>query len=376
MRLGPFRIAPSIGVSTGVDTNVFNDRIDPKEDWTTSVNPRANVWFRLGPIGAQVQHSSSFVNFREYSQQGGLGTTNTARLDLPLNRTALFAVQTFSSRFERPNIEIDARVRHREDVLQAGLDVRASGKTTLRLDATRSLHLFDDEAIFEGVNLASSLNSRVESGRLSLRHQATALTTFVLSGEATREHFAASEASFRNSESVRVSPGVELDPRALIGGRAYVGYRRFIITSGLAPRFTGVVASAELSSTIRGATRLTLQANRDVAYSYESTGAYYLQTGVAVTVTHRLGQNWDLTAQAGFQNLNYERWAFPTTIPPLVRALPPRFDTVENYRGGIGYRLGESMLLGVTYDFNRRTSTRDRRAFEGARILSVFSYGL
>ena len=213
----------------------------------------------------------------------------------------------------------------------------------------------------------------------SLRYQATALTTFVVQADAVREMFDSSPV--RDSESIRVAPGVEFDPRALIGGRAFVGYRRFIITSGLAPRFTGVVAAVELSSTIRRATRLSVTASRDVAYSYDITSAYYLLTGVGAGVTHRLSENWELKAQVGLQNLNYERWAIPATVPspaddlPLAPVLPPRFETVEFYQGGIGYRLTQNMRLGATYDHSRRTSTRVLRPYEGTRILSTFSYG-
>jgi hypothetical protein len=191
--------------------------------------------------------------------------------------------------------------------------------------------------------------------------------------EAVRERFAGS--SIRDSDSVRVTPGVEFDPRALIGGRAFVGYRRFIIRSGVAPRFTGVVASVQLASTIRGATRLAVRANRDVAYSYDVTSPYYLLTTVGASVTRRLGRNWDLGVAVGRDNLNYERWTIP---PPTVEGalgLPPRFETVDSLGGSGGYRLGENMRFAVSYDYSRRTSTRLRRPYEGARILSQFTYG-
>lgn len=373
LRLGPFGITPSIDLASGLDTNVFNDTVDPKEDWTTTVNPKVDVWFRIGPVRFEVRNNSNFSSFNEYTDQGGLGTRNEARLDLPLNRTSWFVAQTFVNTRERPTVEVDSRVRRRDDIVTVGTNIRASSKTTFRLNATRALQRFDDEASFGGVNLATALNRRSETGALSLRYQVATLTTLVMQAEAAREAFDSSP--LRDSESVRVSPGIEFDPHALIGGRAFVGYRRFIITSGFAPRFTGVVASVELTSTIRGATRLSVQANRDVAYSYDIANAYYLLSGVGASVTHRLAQNWDVTAEVGFQDLNYERWTFPTTIPRFVSALPPRFETVELYRGGIGYRFGESMRLSLTGDHSRRTSTRVLRPYEGTRILSAFSYG-
>ena len=386
LQLGPFGVTPAIAMSGGVDTNVFNDDQNPEEDWTASLNPQVDVWFRIGPARFEIRNASNFTTFKEYTDQGGFGTRNNVRLDLPLNRTNLFVTQSFHSTRERPGVEIDARVRRREDVLTAGLDIRTTSKTFLRLTGSRALQMFDDEAAFAGISLAYMLNRRTESGTLSLRHQTTALTTLVVLAEAAREKFATS--SNRDSESVRVTPGVELDSRALISGRAYVGYRRFIITSGLAPRFTGVVAAVELSSTIRSATRLSVLANRDVNYSYDPTAPYFLMTGGSVSVLRRLGQSWDLTAQIGRQNLDYERWAVreaitgvqdpqepPDPLEPPVVELPPRYESIQTYGGGIGYRLGDNMRLGVTYDHNRRTSTRSRRPYEGARILTHFTYG-
>ena len=43
VRLGPFGISPSIGFASGIDTNVFNDTVAPKQDWTTTVNPKVAV---------------------------------------------------------------------------------------------------------------------------------------------------------------------------------------------------------------------------------------------------------------------------------------------------------------------------------------------
>ncbi len=49
-RLGFIRFTPSIALTNlGVDTNVFNELEDPKEDFTLSIGPKAEFWSRLGP---------------------------------------------------------------------------------------------------------------------------------------------------------------------------------------------------------------------------------------------------------------------------------------------------------------------------------------
>ena len=48
-RFGPIRFTPVLGITNvGVDTNVFNDADDPKEDFTAVFGPRAQYWVKLG----------------------------------------------------------------------------------------------------------------------------------------------------------------------------------------------------------------------------------------------------------------------------------------------------------------------------------------
>ena len=51
-RLGFIRFTPSITLTNlGVDTNVFNELDDPKDDFTVTFGPKAEFWSRLGPRG-------------------------------------------------------------------------------------------------------------------------------------------------------------------------------------------------------------------------------------------------------------------------------------------------------------------------------------
>jgi hypothetical protein len=82
-RLGFIRFTPSMNLTNlGVDTNVFNEVEDPKEDFTAVFGPKAEFWSRLGPrahiygsVGLDYQY------FHEYESQRSFGTSNVARLD-------------------------------------------------------------------------------------------------------------------------------------------------------------------------------------------------------------------------------------------------------------------------------------------------------
>ena len=265
LRLGPFGVTPSISVSSGVDSNVFAEDTNAKSDITTVANPRIQMWLRKRRLTLDIRNSTDITTFMEYRAQGGFNTRNDVQLDMPINRVRLLATHSFTTTEQRASVEIDARARRREMTFSGGADVRTSSKTFLRVLASRANLTFDEDASNQGVVLAQTLNRRMDVGTVALRYQLTGATTLAVSADAAREQFEFS--TQRDSTSLRVVPGVEFDSRAIVSGRAYVGYRRFTITSGLAPPYTGPVALVELSSVIRAANRLSVQVSRDVAYT-------------------------------------------------------------------------------------------------------------
>ena len=271
-RLGPFGITPGITVSTGLDSNVLAEQANPKSDWMTVASPRIGMWLRSRRVIFELRNSTDFVNFMEYQDQGGFNTRNEVRVDVPLNRLMLSAGYSFMTTEQRASLEIDARARRRETTLNVGVDIRTASKLFVRLGGSQSVMAFADDATNLGVNLADTLNRRADVGTAALRYQVTSATTLAFSADVTRERFDLDPT--RDSTSLRIAPGVEFDPRAILSGRAYVGIRRFRLTSGLAPSFTGPVAAVELSSVIRVATRIGVMVNRDVAYSFDVTTPY------------------------------------------------------------------------------------------------------
>ena len=286
-RLGPIGITPGITVSAGVDSNVLATDALPQDDVMTVVNPRVHSAMRTRWMILNVQTSVDSVNYQQFTEQGGVNWRNDTRVDIPLNRIRLSVTHSLINTQQRATFEIDARARRDETTVGAGADIRMTGKTSLRLGATRSEMAYGDDAVNLGVNLADTLNRRIDVATLAVRYQLTGSTTLALSGDAIREEF--DRSSIRDSQSLRLTPGVEFAQYAIISGRAYAGYRRFTMTSGLAPTFTGPVAAVDLSSVIRGTTRLGLQLSRDVSYSYDVTTPYYLLTTGGLSLASKAG---------------------------------------------------------------------------------------
>jgi hypothetical protein len=131
-----------------------------------------------------VQTSVNSVNYQQFTEQGGVNWSNDTRVDIPLNRIRLSVTHSLISTQQRATFEIDARAWRDETTVGAGADIRMTGKTSLRLGATRSEMAFADDAVNLGVNLADTLNRRIDVATLAFRYQLTGSTTIALSGDA------------------------------------------------------------------------------------------------------------------------------------------------------------------------------------------------
>ena len=368
LHLGPLAVNPSIALTNvGVDTNVFNELEDPKRDFTATVSPQGQFWLRLGKGRVSGNTRLDYVYFGRYSGQRAVNTHNTLRADVRLNRIAPYASDTFLKARERPGYEIDARSRRIENTLTLGADARVGAQTTLGLAAWQTIIKFDADEVFAGSNLSDVLNRTADGVRASLRHRLTPYTTVVLLAEAQRDRFRLSDA--RDSDSVRVMPGVELNPFALISGAASVGFRKYDALGTGSRSFRGVVGSIDLGYTLLTSTRISVRADRDLAYSFEIQQPYYVLTGVTGTFTRRVSTMWDVQATAGGQRLLFQGIGSGLAIGN------GRTETVNRFGGGGGYRFPSGLRLGLNIDHYRRRSDRDVRDYAGFRAGISVTYG-
>ena len=75
------------------------------------------------------------------------------------------------------------------------------------------------------------------------------------------------EAPERDTNSIGIGSGLEFRPFAMISGHAYVGWVRVQMVNGESPPFGALTLAVDLTYTLLGATKFTLQAERDVEYS-------------------------------------------------------------------------------------------------------------
>ena len=109
--------------------------------------------------------------------------------------------------------------------------------------------------------------------------------------------------TIRDADSVRVMPGVQFSPDAVIVGRVAMGFRQFTPRASVLAGFGGLVGSANVSYTMLNVTTFSVEATRDVMYSFEPATPYYLVTSGRVTLSQRIGGPYDVIALAGQDRL-------------------------------------------------------------------------
>jgi hypothetical protein len=368
IQAGPLGLTPTIALTNlGVDSNVFNTFEDPKKDFTFTISPGADLFFRAGPSRLEVNSRADLVYFHEYSSERSLDGDIDGRWEIRWNRLTPWVAAGYSSGRQRTGYEIDARSRREIKDYAAGAELRVASKTRIAASAQRTTYWYDADEVFLGTSLQEVLNRQSDTFGLQYRQSLTVLTTLVVHGERMRDTFEFSPE--RDSESTRVLAGFDLGEQALVGGRARVGYRKHTNVSGAVPEFTGLVANYGVVLTVAGRTRFEVAGTRDINHSYELAYPYYVLTGATLTATPRLTDSWDIQGRVGMQRLAYR------AAEGALDALPDRADQHRLLGGGVGYHLGRDIRIGFNVDRQRRTSPIRSRDYDGYRIATSITYG-
>ncbi len=367
-RFGPIRFTPAIKLTNfGTDSNIFNDAENPRRDNTAAFGPEVALWMRPAGTRLSGKFGGQYLYFQEYDNQRSWNTANEVRWEVPLARLTPFIAGTYVNSSDRQGYEIDARARRHDDSYTLGSSLRLGGKTSLVGSFTRANAVYEDDTVTDQL-LATALNRRESLTEVQLRYEMTPLTTFVVATDLGRDRFV--NTNVRDADSVRVMPGFELKPSALISGRVFAGYRRFKPVTDNLPEYNGAVAAVD-TAYIRGATRFQARVERDIEYSFQALRPYYALTDIAVTVTQRMLTSWEIVGRGGHQILAYRQ----------LSASGAALDDSKPDRGyvlgaGVGYRLGESLRLGVdTNYYTRRSEIEGRRDYEGLRVFGSIIYG-
>jgi hypothetical protein len=369
-RMGPVVLYPSIALTNlGVDSNVFNepDQVTPKSDFTVTLTPATEVRMRLGRSQLTGSIKEDLVYYRKYESERSVNSRATVGFVAPLRRLTLKVGAGHLGTRERPGFEIDVRSQRYETTANGSVEIRALPKIFVGLRGDRTRVNYDKSAIFLDSNLHFELNRTMTAGALTARYRLTPLTSLTFDAGLGHDRFEFSP--LRDSDSTRIEGGVSFEQRALLKGSASFGYRHFRPLSPETAPYKGSVASVNLTYVALGSTKIGVEIDRDVQYSYELNQPFYVQTGLIGSVTRHLFGPIDLTGRLGVARLAYQNRI--VAGPPL----PARTDSMRSYGGGLGYRVARRMRIGLNVDTYRRTSSVALRQYRGLTFGTSVTYG-
>ncbi|MBI4519867.1 MAG: outer membrane beta-barrel protein [Gemmatimonadetes bacterium] len=368
IQLGSLSLYPSITIKDiGIDSNVFNDAEEPKEDFSFTVRPQVQAALRLGPARLIGTGGGNFVYYQKYKNEQSTDSRLGGRFEMLSTRLLPFATVSRTRSRERTGFEIDARARRLDTDVSVGTDFEITAVTSLTAFVRRNRLEYDAGQRFRGEDLAAELNRTSEIAGAGAKFALTPLTTLIVAVELQRDRF--EESNLRDADALRVAPALEFATAAAVTGRISLGYREFRpLHSGL-PRRRDFVASAGTTITVLGRTLFDVEANRDVVYSPDVTSPYYLAEGGRLVVTQRLAGPFDVIGIGGWQRLRYQTLG--------GAPLDGRTETTTTVGGGVGFRLTPNLRVALTYDLTERSSSEPGdRSYDRRRILGAVNYGL
>lgn len=367
IQAGPFGISPSLLLRDfGRDENVFNERDNPRGDFTFTVVPRAEIVFRPRAVRLTYLTALEYVYYDTYESERSTNLSSSVRADFTLGRFFPYVLASGTNTRQRLNAEVDARARHQQRVYGGGASVRVGTRLTFGAGG-RTTRLRFEEGSFRGEDLATSFDSDTDVIEASGTLQLTPYTRVSVIVSHEEERFRV--ATERNADSLRITPTFTFSPEAVLNGSIAVGYRKFSPESRAVPAYSGLVATATVGTTLWNRHRVEMVFGRDLRYSYERSTPYYLTTGGNVTVTSQLGGHFELRLTGTRQLLAYRGISVTGTERPGD-------DTVTGYGGGLGYRVRELLRLGVNVDWSSRDSDLSGdREYRNRRIFASVTWG-
>lgn len=370
LRLGPFRLTPTVSVrDVGVDTNVFNTAGHTEGDFTFTVAPQIEGRTTVRRSQVAFRYEPSFAFFATHPNERSLNHDLAGSGRVTLARLSLFGNGSYVNARGRANDEIDSRAQRMESTAEAGIGVTVFPKLTAQAAVRSSRYRFDEDALYQGTELATTLNRDTRGLSGSVVYALTPLTRIVASLEADEERFILSP--IRDARVSGVHGTVQFNPRAVVSGMARVGYLRFRPASIAVPEFSGVVWSLDVGYRIRETTRVGVELDHRPSYSYDPNTPYYVSQVFGASLRQQLASRVDLELRARRGGYRYRRLL---TSPPQSDSDPPAF-IAHHESIGLNFLVSRSVTTSVAVAYwSRGWSGVSLLASNGLRVGMTTSY--
>ncbi len=356
---GPLYWKPRIKLKdAGYDSNLFITDQEQVGSFTATLTPGIDLFVPIGNRNMLWVTEDLDIVFYEKDPPGiYLNNDGALGYDLHLKRIHLALGDRFTTRLQRPNDEIDARVRRENNLLSGELLLQISPRVKAGLTHESDKISYDDASVVEpGApdDIALVLDRTERKNGLLMRYAALPRTTFLARVRHTDYDFK-DPASTRESSELRYLVGAEFDPTGLINGELEVGYSSF--TADLAPEqdFAGFVGRARVTWKMKSWLHFRVIAVRDRLFSTYATNLFYLRRSLEGRVSLRAGGAGWLDLGYGVDGNDYpvEDVNIGTEEDPILASRKDRF---KNPIVGFRYIPREGMVLGLEARYRSRSS--------------------
>lgn len=277
-QLGPVHIAPFVLVKdVGYDDNIRFESREREGDSTATAGAGLKAVVLAGDRGGlHLSQEVDYVAFGRNTDLNHWNGTSRARGILLLKHLAISLEARRLSERERPNTEIDQRVRRDNNFLTATVRTRRKGRLAMRASVGREgTDYSTNETSFE--DTLRRLNRDETTLTLAGEIRILPKTTFTLEEVFERVGFE-DAAQGRDNRSRSLLPGFRFDPSASIQGHLRVGVKAFDSPDQSWNNTRTTVGDASLSTRLGRAARLRGTYNRGLVFSILAENLYYLST--------------------------------------------------------------------------------------------------
>jgi hypothetical protein len=373
LRVGPVFLTPSLRLSAGVDTNVFNQLVSPVADTgfvlTPAVSYRARVNRRLNVYG------EGLLGVNYFTRATGENFTNRSASvngELQLGRLTIAGGASGGQFRDRFSILVDNRTLRNEERYFAAGRLLLSSRFTATGEVRRESFRYGSLGGTSPARLRDALDRDTDLVRVGLERRLTRKTKAFALFEDAEERFRVPLADgSRSVPSRRFLVGVETGRRAAVSGRLLAGLRRFPGVG--APEYTGPVFTLEAQVPLE-VVRVGLSAQRDVTYAVQ-TGELvpvglpttFGQRNLYLLRSYRLEIEGALPAELlvrGYAGLEQGRALLPDALGTFVFR---RGDRRVSAGVALLRRLGDAISVGGFVERARRISNAPGFSYDGWR---------
>ena len=355
-RAGPFHLRPFFLLKdVGYDDNVRFDSPEREGDTTATAGAGLRsvlLWGDRG--GLNLSQEVDYVAFGENTDLNHWNGALRGRGIYLLKHVALSLEDRFDSRFERPNTEVDQRLRRETNVVTAAARTLREGRLALNASVRHEDIDYSSDEPGSEASIAR-LERDVDTLTLGAEVRILPKTTLTIEGVAEEIDFA-SDIEGRDSSTRAVIPGLRFDPSASIQGFVKIGVKS--LEAEDRPQDDTDLTVGEIALTFRmgGATRFKGTLSRDLVFSTLQENLYYESTGWTAAFERFLSRRLRAEIRYGRGLNEYPNEVSRGGTDPFVGI---REDDFTRYRLTIRYKINTQVGLVVAASRVERDSTDD-----------------